>query len=680
MRRGLLAGALVAAALIAGAAPAVAAESLPRPEPIDLHVLGESGWRVENDFSIHWNQDVRSSDAVVSTHYEVIQDAQVVEAHDLPGEPGTIEHLRVPGQPGAHYYARVTLVTRRGPGSAVSVPLLFDAEPPAPPRLLAPDGWIGLGTDAAVVLEPAQSPAPPSGLRGYAVSLNRGPVLPPCAGEVTCTPAETDVGPDTSRLPFAVPEGVYSVGVVAVSGSGMRSAPVAATLAVDGSRPEVALASLPTGWSPEPVALSAVATDPLSGMAPSGPDGPFTAIAVDGGTPKRAPGAKIATVVAGDGIHSVAFWGRDALGNSGEPGVALTPPATATVRIDGTDPEVAFARAQDPSEPERIEATVADGLSGPDPGRGSIGVRPAGAGSGFQPLPTSVAGAHLTARWSSDDYPPGRYEFRATGFDRAGNAGSSTARAGGAPMVLAAPLKAPVTLEFGFGGRKLVYQRCARAGGGRHCHRRVLESFARRPARRRIPCGHGVTVGGRLLSAAGAPLRRRDLEVVETFAAGARPRVRRTIVRSGDDGSFVARLSPGPSRRLSVGFAGDRVLSRQSGRELRLAVRTGIRLEVSTSNAAIGGRPVVFKGRIAHPGAPIPHAGLPVALQFRLPGRPWEEFRTLQTDAAGRFRYAYSFTDDDSAGVRFQFRAQTPPSNGWPYLPGTSRPLAVTGH
>lgn len=618
---------------------------------------------------------------VLRTRYAIYRAETIVFQGVVELDPGLIAHLQIPDpDPAAQYSAAVWFETSVGPSAEARVSLLYDDRPPAPPRVSAPGGWLGPASAVAIGLEPAPDPPPVSGLRGYAVAVSRGPAASPCSGPV-CSEAETDLGPDARSMALgALPEGVYDVSVAAVSGAGVPSAPTTATVRIDSSRPEVALSNLPDGWSARPVALTAVATDPLSGMAPAGADGPFTAISVDGAMPKRGAGSEVGTVVAGDGVHTLAFWGRDWVGNSGDPGQALAPPATAVVRIDGTDPEVAFARAQDPAEPERIEATVADGLSGPNPDRGSIGVRPANTDRAFEPLATTVAGDHLVAHWSSDDYPPGRYEFRATGFDRAGNSGIAVTRAGGAPMVLAAPLKAPVTLEFGFGGRRLVYQHCSRAGGARRCHRRVLEGFARRPAVRTIPCGHGVTVGGRLLSAAGAPLRGRELELVETFATGSHPRVHRTAVRSGPDGSFVARLSPGPSRRLAVGFAGDAVLSRQAGRELRLAVRTGVRFEVSTAHATIGGAPVVFSGRIAHPGAPIPRAGLPVALQFRLPGRAWEEFRTLQTDAAGRFRFPYSFTDDDSAGVRFQFRAQTPPSGGWPFLPGTSRPLAVTGH
>ena len=77
--------------------------------------------------------------------------------------------------------------------------------------------------------------------------------------------------------------------------------------------------------------------------------------------------------------------------------------------------------------------------------------------------------------------------------------------------------------------------------------------------------------------------------------------------------------------------------------------------------------------------AAIPSYGRPIQLQFRLPGDPWTEFRTVQTDAQGNFRYPYAFTDDDSRGIRFLFRAYAPPQPGWPYEPAVSRPVAVTG-
>ena len=117
---------------------------------------------------------------------------------------------------------------------------------------------------------------------------------------------------------------------------------------------------------------------------------------------RRAPSSTAA------GVHRVAASARDAVGN---PALGAGAPATwsgSTKRRPGSP----SPPAEDPAEPERIEAIVADSLSGPDPSRGSIGVRPRAAGQPFAPLPTVVASRLLDAVWDSDSYPPGQLRVR----------------------------------------------------------------------------------------------------------------------------------------------------------------------------------------------------------------------------------------------------------------------------
>jgi hypothetical protein len=186
-------------------------------------------------------------------------------------------------------------------------------------------------------------------------------------------------------------------------------------------------------------------------------------------------------------------------------------------------------------------------------------------------------------------------------------------------------------------------------------------------------------VGGRLVDADGAPLGGQTVEVIEAFADGAHNSRRRTALATDENGRFSTRLAPGPSREITAEFPGTGRLNRAAARQIRLRVRAAVHLRVSTGQVEVGGPPVVFTGRIAHPEAPVPARGLAVQLQFRLPGMPWTEFRTVQSDAFGRFRYPYSFSDDDSSGVRFLFRASVPATGNWPFAPATSRPVAVTG-
>ncbi len=191
--------------------------------------------------------------------------------------------------------------------------------------------------------------------------------------------------------------------------------------------------------------------------------------------------------------------------------------------------------------------------------------------------------------------------------------------------------------------------------------------------------GESARLHGRLLTAAGRPLGPLPVRVVERFAGGADPPVRVSTVTSGADGGFALRLAPGPSREVTAAFDGTAALARSASAAAALGVRSSVRLRASSKLARIGGAPLVFRGRVAAAPGTIPVEGKSVQLQFRLAGLPWSEFRTIQTDRRGRFRYAYRFSDDDSRGVRFRFRAYAPAQGGWPYEPAGSNPVAVRG-
>jgi hypothetical protein len=650
---------------------------------VDLRVFGgEETWHSVNDFRLDWNRSAEFP-PVSAVHY-LVRDAAghpVGLPAQIPGEVSEIEHIRVPAEPGA-YRVEVWLEGPHGEtGPPATARLRFDDAAPGAARPLAPGGWIGASSATLVRIEHPRGPLPVSGIRGYAISVDRGAISSPCLAPTRCTVAETDlsggIGDDTVKL-GALPDGLTFVRVVAVSGSGMRSATVeSATLRVDATLPEVELQGVPDGWSTDPVRLAASASDAISGMAAAGPGGPYTAIAIDG-APTVAAGDSVTTTVMGEGVHRVAYYARDAAGNvaDGEAGAPL--PHQALVRIDGTAPRIAFARAQDPAEPERIEATVSDALSGPDPLRGTIAVRPVGTRQRFEPLPTTFSDGRLLAHWDSDRYPEGSYEFRATAFDAAGNSGSGERRLGGARMVLPSPLKQPTEIVSGFGGKLSVWRHCRWDDGARRCHHQTIESLERRPRTRTVPYGRGAAFSGRLIAAAGGGLGGQPVLVTETLAVGSALSRHTTLARTRPDGTFLVHLAPGPSRRVETSFAGTPLLSRSNGPPARLEVPSWVRLWASSTTADVGGAPIMFSGRVGTLGASVPADGLAVELQFRLPGSGWSEFRTVQTDATGRFHYPYAFSDDDSRGVRFQFRAYFSGEAAWPYEPAASHPVAVT--
>jgi hypothetical protein len=627
-------------------------------QPQNLHVVGgEEMWHAERSFELRWSNPA----GVAAVHYRVVTPSgQPAMADTTIAWPATaIEYLNVPALPGV-YTAEVWLEDSAGAaGPPVSAKLHFDDVPPGRIELGSVPGWIGRNAFPLTVrLGHPEGSAPISGIRGYAFSIDQDPRGEPCAASGMCSDAETDLRGgldlDAAAVP-ALPEGTSYLHAVAVSGSGIRSATTeTVALRVDETDPSVVLSGAADGWSNRPVQIGAHATDSGSGMAATGDSGtPFTAIRVDGSVPVTAPGDSVATTVIASGIHAVAFYARDAAGNVAD-GAAVngrqnTAPASTVVRVDRDPPAVAFAAAQDPRDPEQIEAFVNDRLSGFDPTRGKIAIRPAGSRQRFVALPTAGASDALTAKWDSGAYPPGLYEFRATGYDAAGNATSTTMRSNGAPMLLRSPLKTATTLLAGFGETD-----------------RLEVRFGRRAA-----------FGGRLIAGRHAPLAGRLVRVIERFDAGSESGERISMVRTGPDGRFAMRLQPGPNREVLATAAPTATLAGASSRPARLEVMGRLSLHTSAPVAEVGGHPVVFSGRVS--GSQIPPGGKTVQLQFHLPGLTWSEFRAVTTDGRGRFRFAYRFVDDDSRGARFRFRAFAPAQAGWPYEAAGSRPVAIRG-
>jgi hypothetical protein len=657
-------------------------------EPLRIENLqvdgGEANWHARTTFRLDWTQVPGPPIYPRAVVYRLFDSAGHLIEGPVRDSEGVlaIDSLEVPPVPGT-YTVEVWLEDGEGrAGPAARASLRFDDTVPPSAAPQAPAGWLAGHEVGVLKIGHPAGALPPSGIRGYALSLDSGNGSFPCAHPAWCSVAETDlpqgIGDDTIAL-GTLPEGETYARVVAVSGSGVTSPVTSVVFRSDATLPRLSMLGVPAGWSNGPVRVTAFAADELSGMTATGPTGPFAAIAVDGAPPALAEGDTVSSWITGSGLHQVAYFARDAAGNvaDGSPGGPL--PATATVGIDEEPPRVLFAPTQDPAEPERIEATVADSLSGPSPDRGSIRLRRAGTHNRFEELPTRVLSGHLVAHWDSDSYPPGKYEFLATGYDRAGNAAVGGDRAHGAKMVLVNPLKTSTQLEVGFGARRLVWHRCKRTARGRRCHRQTISRFDSRPGTRAIPFGHGLQFGGHLQNITGAPLAGQEIAVTETFAPGSQPSRRTTMVRAGPDGSFSLQLPAGPSRDVSAAFAGTRTLTHATGRSVHLDVLASVHLRASASAAKVGGAPIVFSGGVGQAGTAPSAEGLPVELQFRYPGAEWSGFRTIQTDARGRFRYAYRFSDDDSRGVRFEFRAYVKGREGWPYEPAFSRPVAVTG-
>lgn len=369
------------------------------------------------------------------------------------------------------------------------------------------------------------------------------------------------------------------------------------------------------------------------------------------------------------GVFKLRIWLRDEAGNSDSASAVELP-----MRLDDVPPAVAFEPVPDPTAaelPAAVSATVSDEHSGI--ASGEIAYRRVNA-EHWTELPTKLqeAGTADSRRLVAAvpaDLEPGTYAFRAAVADVAGNTASTSRRADGTEMALRR-VPPPV-------------------GPSRPARRGEVSApavktrlFARLRWRRRrgprvtVPFGAGAALSGRLLNAEGAGLAGRRLRVVARPSRGALTRRQVETVRTGAHGGFELDLPAGPSRRISVVFAGDAGLAAARRPALTLRVRGAVTLSAAP-RALQTGHSVRLWGRVRTRGAPLPRRGKLVAIQyFESEARLWRPVLVTRSDHSGRFRARYRFRYVTGT-ARIRLRAVALAEERWPYAPGPSNSVLV---
>lgn len=350
------------------------------------------------------------------------------------------------------------------------------------------------------------------------------------------------------------------------------------------------------------------------------------------------------------GSYSLRVWLRDEAGNEA-PASAVTVP----LRFDDVRPSVAFSA--DAGE-ARLQADVSDEHSGP--ASGQLLYRRIDAPT-WTELPTKLVPgnapsvAHLVAPMPELGF--GTFVFRADAIDGAGNSASGSLRADGTQMAVrrVPPPHVPRAKSRLF----------ARLRGGHGSAEAMTVRF-----------GAPALISGRLTRADGAGAAGRELRIVSRPSRGALAPVAVKTVRTGEQGGFRLRLPAGPSRRVTVAFAGDSALepARRPGLELR--VRSGVSLRARPLSLSTG-EAVRLSGRVKTRGAPLPRRGKLVAIQYleEATGR-WRPVLVTRSDHNGRFRAQYRFRYVTGRAT-IRLRATALAEERWPYVPGSSSPLTV---
>lgn len=630
--------------------------------PQSVDVAGGTGWHRDNDFDVSWTNPAQMHAPIAAAAVTVNGPGGYSETTTYSGQDiDSVEGIEVP-QVGA-YTADVSLRDAAGnilPANKATVPLKFDDTVPVKSEPEIANGWISHDELAGGYRQdwrrPTEQEVPPSGIAGYGVAISSSSSTDPCEGgsdNRACGHPLTEVGINNTRrdlTPDDLVEGTNFVHVVPVSGSGMRASVVGRTpLKVDLTDPVTEIAGPGFGWTNHPVNLEVAASDPLSGMVDTDeyPDDvpPRTVLAIDGDVLEESDG-DVATTLGAEGVHHIEYWARDLAGNENDGQGDHASPGEATVKIDVTAPAVAFTNAQDTEDPDRLEATFHDGLSGVE--GGAIEFRREDRPS-WTALETEVRGDRLVARVDSNDLEPGiRYEFRARAVDAAGNWATSMQRQDGTAMAVVGPFRRAASITgLAVNGKK----------------------------RARIGFGKAATITGRLADASGSPIASGRIELTENFLPGAEVGQKTITAVTDGSGGFRARLHFGPSRTVQASYAGD--LKRLGAASPAVSLRAKGKVSLRATKSVRAGGKAKFSGRVSAPGARFTRQGKSVEVQVRV-GKKWKTVgRSLRTDRHGRYKLRYRFVADYSRPVRYRFRTVVLRERGWPYLPSISHMRSV---
>jgi hypothetical protein len=132
----------------------------------------------------------------------------------------------------------------------------------------------------------------------------------------------------------------------------------------------------------------------------------------------------------------------------------------------------------------------------------------------------------------------------------------------------------------------------------------------------------------------------------------------------------AARGERTPTRRARVTMAARAAVARSRPAPRRRARRWG---RSARRLAVVGGRPVLFHGRV---GRPVPRSGKLVEVQAHFRGR-WRTISTVRSRRDGRWRFRYTFRTTGRRAA-YRLRARAPVEAGYPFSAGVSRPVRVT--
>lgn len=184
-----------------------------------------------------------------------------------------------------------------------------------------------------------------------------------------------------------------------------------------------------------------------------------------------------------------------------------------------------------------------------------------------------------------------------------------------------------------------------------------------------VKAGQGALLTGQLTDRSGNPIAEATLCMREGVAGQALEGV--GTLRTNSEGHYRYGVSPGPNRRLEVGYRYNR---RQLERQASFFSKLRPKLKLSPKGKTKNGKRVRLYGSIPGPS----NDGRVVILQARYPNSSrWNTFAKARTDSNGEYFARYRFTAT-FATTKYRMRALVPAQKGYPYRGGASRAKRIT--
>ena len=198
---------------------------------------------------------------------------------------------------------------------------------------------------------------------------------------------------------------------------------------------------------------------------------------------------------------------------------------------------------------------------------------------------------------------------------------------------------------------------------------------------RLVGFGHGTTVNGYLGTASGIAIAGHAVSVLTAPDNGSNQFTQAAVVTTTANGTWTAKLPPGPSRIVEAVYGGDPTTEGASSGQVRVVVRAQVKLlSVSPRRVAWGGT-VRITGQLL--GGYLPPGGALVRLRIGQGARYQTYGVQEHVTGSGRFTTTYTFgAGQASSFQRFWFQISSLPMGSYPFAPSDSRrrSVLVGGH